>query len=417
MSNLMELQASVKLRAEDLREELADLVKWEAEIKSKDAALKHKVVVEPDFPAVRGSPKPAAPAKPKQDPIAVAKEQGNEYFKLKQYDDAIRMYTKAIDRDPHSANQYVLFGNRAMCYIKQGQWLNAEKDATTCIQMNRTFPKGFFRRAVARRQLGKLEEARSDLETLLVLQPHDPDGERELVEISTLLQQQKKPLPRERKKKLVIEEVDDEEEESARGEELERLEVQRKIAADAAAAKKAHELQLRKQAEVEEARLKSQRKINPRVEELEEDSPKKDMKTTEKKNPLAGRVYQSKCVYTVDTMPIPKSFSEFERIFSEVQSDTTLKVLLFSSIPGSSWRTVFGNSMTPEFLLEAFAAAGSSGATQAATILQGVATVERLDEIILFFDESDRSTIQRALENAKAVLSSGEVDSLRKKFL
>ena len=60
------------------------------------------------------------------------KEQGNEAFKKRQYDEALSCYTKALDlsgdiKDTEKAN---LYKNRAMCYLKVNQHENAVNDAT-----------------------------------------------------------------------------------------------------------------------------------------------------------------------------------------------------------------------------------------------------------------------------------------------
>lgn len=67
-------------------------------------------------------------------------------------------FNTAIELDP-SVAAYPL--NRAAVYLKQREWARAEKDASTALELDGgANPKALFRRATARRQLGKLQLAR-----------------------------------------------------------------------------------------------------------------------------------------------------------------------------------------------------------------------------------------------------------------
>ena len=67
------------------------------------------------------------------------KNEGNELFKKQKYDEAIRLYSEAIDLDPTS---HVYFSNRSACYLAQHLWDKAENDASECVHLNDTFVKG-----------------------------------------------------------------------------------------------------------------------------------------------------------------------------------------------------------------------------------------------------------------------------------
>ena len=56
--------------------------------------------------------------------------------------------------------------NSAMALLKVGDFPQAEIDAGLCVQKNRTYTKGFFRRALARKAQGKLALAIEDLGTV-----------------------------------------------------------------------------------------------------------------------------------------------------------------------------------------------------------------------------------------------------------
>lgn len=81
---------------------------------------------------------------------------GNNYFKAKQYREAIEKYTEAIQLDPSDVTFY---SNRSACYAALNMWAEAAEDGRQCIITDRTFVKGYFRAALALQALGNLEGA------------------------------------------------------------------------------------------------------------------------------------------------------------------------------------------------------------------------------------------------------------------
>lgn len=144
------------------------------------------------------------------------KERGNQFFKDDLLNEAITCYTRAIEYDPTNA---IYPANRAMCLLKQEKYAAAEVDCTLSIALDPKFSKSYHRRATARARLGRLEEARSDYEQLLKLEPNSKLAQIELNKlqqsidmvqlvfpiIKTESQRSKKPL-----KRIEIEEINDE---------------------------------------------------------------------------------------------------------------------------------------------------------------------------------------------------------------
>lgn len=84
-------------------------------------------------------------------------KKGNAAFLKGQLALALASYTTAIQLDP-SVAAYPL--NRAAVYLKQSEWVRAEKDATTALELDGgNNVKALYRRATARRHTGKLELA------------------------------------------------------------------------------------------------------------------------------------------------------------------------------------------------------------------------------------------------------------------
>jgi len=84
------------------------------------------------------------------------KKLGNAAYKQKDWELAIKHYSQAIDLD---STDHTFFSNRSACYAGKGDHLNSLADADQVIQLNDTFVKGYTRKALALRQLDRMEEA------------------------------------------------------------------------------------------------------------------------------------------------------------------------------------------------------------------------------------------------------------------
>jgi tetratricopeptide (TPR) repeat protein len=467
-TSFVELQQAMKVQSEDLRDALADLTKWEQEVNNRP---KSKMVA-PDLPPVRGTAplKKAEPAKPKIDPMLTAKEEGNEYFKRGDVEQAMRCYTKGIDVDPHNASAHVLYANRAQCYIKLRKWEEAEKDATVSVQMNRAYSKAFFRRAVARKGLKKYKDARSDLETVLALQAGDPEATNELKEVTQLLRAADAasgPAPAAAgaatRKKLVIKEVDedDEEEEDKKSgtaparhvdptasisPNREQLEAARKQKEEEARSEKERQDRIdrdishlaeqqklqaeqRRQQGLKEEELKQrQRRANPRVEEVEDEPVPPPPAAAAAAAAVASSSSQPRTsvsvpsvkvqAWTKDKLKTPKNFTEFERVYADIRVDSELFDAYLALIAPSTFKSVFGSSLTPEMFVDLLEAAKRSTAIRAKELLEGLATVSRLDELVMFFEAKEKALVAEVfalISNSGAPKAA--IEKLRTKFV
>jgi len=101
-------------------------------------------------------------------PAEVLKEQGNEYYKSKQYTKAVQCYTEAID----AGGSYRL--NRAAAQLMLLNFKDGLADCDSAIAMEEggaTNSKAHFRRATCLRGLGRMEHAIAALTTGLELEP------------------------------------------------------------------------------------------------------------------------------------------------------------------------------------------------------------------------------------------------------
>jgi tetratricopeptide (TPR) repeat protein len=107
-------------------------------------------------------------------------------------DEAIECYTRASNLNPNNA---VYLSNRAMCYLKQNRYAQAEVDCTVALALDANYPKAYHRRATARLNLGKLEEAKQDFEQLLRLEPTSKLAQIEINKIENALEKSNLVFP------------------------------------------------------------------------------------------------------------------------------------------------------------------------------------------------------------------------------
>ena len=84
---------------------------------------------------------------------------GNEAVKSKEYQDAVKAYTRSIELNPDEAFTYA---NRAMAYLKLKNYGNVIMDANKAIELKPGYLKAFHRRGKAYAALGKHEQAIKD---------------------------------------------------------------------------------------------------------------------------------------------------------------------------------------------------------------------------------------------------------------
>nr|CDS32355.1 RNA polymerase II associated protein 3 [Hymenolepis microstoma] len=107
----------------------------------------------------------------------VEKDEGNRLFKDGKYEEAVDKYTTAIRLAPENP---LLYTNRAIALYKLERYASSESDCSIAISMNAKLVKGFYRRAQARKALGKVEEAISDLKRILDIEPRNSAALKDL---------------------------------------------------------------------------------------------------------------------------------------------------------------------------------------------------------------------------------------------
>ena len=68
------------------------------------------------------------------------KQQGNDCFKKRNFEEAIKYYSLAIQ---YSKNNSVLYTNKSLCYLKLNKFQNALIDANLAIEIDHKSIKGY----------------------------------------------------------------------------------------------------------------------------------------------------------------------------------------------------------------------------------------------------------------------------------
>lgn len=116
---------------------------------------------------------------PQQAAAAARKEDGNVAFKAGRYEEAVRLYSAAVQLDPQAA---VYHANRAMAYLKLGAYGDAEADCDAALRLELS-AKPLLRRASARLAQGNVSGARADFRQVLALEPNNRQAREDLARI------------------------------------------------------------------------------------------------------------------------------------------------------------------------------------------------------------------------------------------
>lgn len=98
------------------------------------------------------------------------KDKGNKFVKNKEYESAIKMYTRAIELcndDP------VFYSNRSQCFLSLEKYRECIDDASKAIELDPKSSKSYYRRMTAYEKLGEDRKAMQSCIKLLDLTPED----------------------------------------------------------------------------------------------------------------------------------------------------------------------------------------------------------------------------------------------------
>lgn len=118
------------------------------------------------------------------------KNKGNEAFKLENYEEAISLYSKAIDlaeKDSRDLSTYLK--NRAAAYLKTKSYENVIKDCDEALRIVPEDPKALFRRSQALESLDRFEEAYRDAKAIFTVDPSNKAVQPVLSRLHAIVQE------------------------------------------------------------------------------------------------------------------------------------------------------------------------------------------------------------------------------------
>ncbi|KAK7791724.1 hypothetical protein R5R35_009373 [Gryllus longicercus] len=112
------------------------------------------------------------------------KEDANQCFNNQDFNQAIELYAKAIELNPNVA---VYYANRSFAYLKTECFGYALTDADKSIEIDKSYVKGYYRRAAAHMSLGKFKMALKDYETVTKARPNDKQAKMKYTECNKIV--------------------------------------------------------------------------------------------------------------------------------------------------------------------------------------------------------------------------------------
>ncbi|RLN97935.1 hypothetical protein BBJ28_00016602, partial [Nothophytophthora sp. Chile5] len=217
--SVVDVQHQIRANASQLQDYFSDLYSWEKTIGKDDAARQRapksatQAVPPPraaKVVAVRGdgsadvkssvgqAKKPDAHTYDKgykrwdQFDVVRNREDGNAHYKRGDYVAAIKSYTRCLGYNPQNA---VVLSNRAMAFLKNREFANAEDDCTLALKADPTHVKSYSRRGTARNSLGKHRLALLDFQRAATLDPKSRQVQTQLQSTRELIRTAIKRAP------------------------------------------------------------------------------------------------------------------------------------------------------------------------------------------------------------------------------
>ncbi|KAK0839761.1 hypothetical protein LTR03_011039 [Friedmanniomyces endolithicus] len=109
------------------------------------------------------------------------KEEGNGHFKYGRYQQAVDVYTAALDVDPvNKGTNAKILNNRAMCHAKLKHWTLAREDCDRALALDPSYTKARKTRAKALGESGNWEEAVREYKNIAETSPEEPGIAKEV---------------------------------------------------------------------------------------------------------------------------------------------------------------------------------------------------------------------------------------------
>jgi stress-induced-phosphoprotein 1 len=129
-------------------------------------------------------------------PAQLAKEEGNEAFRLGKINEALTAYTRALGlcTDQEIAEKSNIFSNRAQCYVQLYEPHKVVSDCSEAIVLNSMNLKAYLRRGLAYESLDKMRSALEDFRKVMSLDPSNKVAVQACSRITNALKAQGKSV-------------------------------------------------------------------------------------------------------------------------------------------------------------------------------------------------------------------------------
>lgn len=100
------------------------------------------------------------------------------------YAEAVAYYTKAVEADK---TLVTAFNNRAMAYLKLGNFVQTEEDCNSALKLDPKNAKALLRRGTSRALQSMYKEALDDFDAVLTVEPNNKSAQVEINRIRKMV--------------------------------------------------------------------------------------------------------------------------------------------------------------------------------------------------------------------------------------
>jgi tetratricopeptide (TPR) repeat protein len=350
------------------------------------------------------------------------KNSGNDALKAGDLQQALKLYTKALDLD---SNNTAALGNRAFVNLKLLRFVDAEKDASKVILFTESgeqtiekrglLIKALYRRGLARRSMGgkeDLERALSDFNKLLKMDPDNKEASIEKGRTEILIKDKNKTTGG--SKVLASNPPPNAKSIAGRGNGSELL------------FKEVQSVRKPRQVGVAEGQLSSSHlppspsdqhvadSYNSQLPPLHPTAHQQKVKSAEKtkKSPVKA----------APSLPeeLPKTVYELERIWRGLKGHPELFAAYLAAFKLSTFKKVFNDNVSSDLMSSVFACTrdhiSEKNPDVAARILEGLTQMPKFDLTASLFPEEDLSSIRTILLKLRDRIGEEKIQNLAQCF-
>ncbi|XP_077284379.1 tetratricopeptide repeat protein 1-like [Arctopsyche grandis] len=132
------------------------------------------------------------------------KNEGNEKFKLANFEESIELYTMGLKICPlaYNKDRAILYSNRAASKMKLNKNKAAIQDCTKAIENDESYIKAYYRRAQCNEQTDLLDECLADYKKILELDSQHLEARKAIVRLPPLIEERNERMKTEMLSKL-----------------------------------------------------------------------------------------------------------------------------------------------------------------------------------------------------------------------